>query len=325
MATITKLGKPFRAGDEATAASQNEQNEKIDEILDTFSKEGANDTGMNRTIAIPFTKDSNTVKVTTLGTGLSVSSNTLSVDAFNYATATGAGIAKVGNGLEMIASTSGSSTQDKLQVKAGDGIAVTSAGGVAVKVDNTLEFDSNGKLKVKNPSEGKTYTAATPITISSADKISLNYSSPLVQDSSNKLTVQDATTDKKGVVQVGTGIKVSSGTISFDSTNYVMLAIGSKIYYSLNDGTKVEIANNGTISVVSDDNNHYSKVNIFVPINKTLSVRDSTTINVTNEFVESGLVIISGALYTKYSKISGNYLIFQPGSYLSQQYTVTIS
>lgn len=260
MATITKLGQTFVAKTEATAASQNTQNAKIDEIIDIFGKETTGDT---KTIAIPFTKGSSTVKVTTLGNGLSVSSNTLNVDAFNYATSTGAGIVKVGNGLEMVASISGSTTKDKLQIK----------------TDSTLEFDDNGNLKVKNPSGGKTYTATAPITIGTDDKIGLSCVAPLTVltdgTNANKLTVQNATTNAVGVVKIKNkgGISVSSGEISLDVDNSTIKLDSSGKLYVANTGdttsSDMYYAVNSTTIDPANYFNASSGVNFYLNFGKT--------------------------------------------------------
>lgn len=154
MATITKLGQTFVAKTEATAASQNEQNAKIDELIDIFGKET---TGNTKTIAIPFIKSNEEVKITTLGSNLSVNNNTLNASFTTpVATASAVGGAKIGNGLEMIASTSGSTSKDKLQVNVGNGLTFDpeDSNKLTINVDSSLTFTSAGKLKVTNPGGG---------------------------------------------------------------------------------------------------------------------------------------------------------------------------
>lgn len=100
MATITKLGQTFVQKTEATAASQNAQNAKIDELIDIFGKETS---GNTKTIALPLIKDSTTYKVTNIGTGLSVQNNTLNATTYTLpkASASSLGGIKIGTGLSI--------------------------------------------------------------------------------------------------------------------------------------------------------------------------------------------------------------------------------
>lgn len=126
MAKITKLGQTFVAKQEATAASQNAQNAKIDEIIDAF-------TTSDGTVALPLTKSGVAYEVTTLGTGLSVSGNTLNGTTYTLpaATQSSLGGVKVGDGLSIGASGS-------------------TAGVLKVEHDSTLKI-TDGVLSVANP------------------------------------------------------------------------------------------------------------------------------------------------------------------------------
>ena len=126
MAKITKLGQTFVAKQEATAASQNAQNAKIDEIIDAF-------TTSDGTVALPLTKSGVAYEVTTLGTGLSVSGNTLNGTTYTLPTATQSSLGgvKVGDGLSIGASGS-------------------TAGVLKVEHDSTLKI-TDGVLSVTNP------------------------------------------------------------------------------------------------------------------------------------------------------------------------------
>ncbi len=122
MTKITKLNQTFVAKTEATAASQNAQSGKIDEIIDAI-------TIADGTVALPLGAS----KVTAIGTGLSISGNTLSGSTYTLpaATASSLGGVKVGGGLSI--GTSGST-----------------AGVLKVEHDSTLKI-TDGVLSVTNP------------------------------------------------------------------------------------------------------------------------------------------------------------------------------
>lgn len=312
MATITKLGQTFVAKTEATALSQNTQNAKIDEIIDIFGKETTGDT---KTIAIPFTKDSSLVKVTTLGTGLSVSNNTLSVDAFNYATSTGAGIAKVGNGLEMVASTSGSSTKDKLQVKAGNGIAITSTG-VGISYASPLTIPTSGDNADKLIVQNATTSASGVVKIKSKGGIS-------VSSGEISLSVDDSTIklDSNGKLYVANTGDVTSSDMYYavnntaiDPENYFNVLSGSNYYFNFGKtttNTKVTFSSNQAQIVA----NAGKSLILYLPTDKKVfNIINSQSQSITNNFTYFGDVTISGKLYrfiywNATGSVSGTYTI----------------
>lgn len=187
MGKIKKLGQSFVQKQEATAASQNEQNAKIDEIISNFTLEtpDAND---EFTIALPVYKEGNLCKITKIGSNLSVNSEHV-LNSTTYelpaATTSTLGGVKIGSGLTVPAS---GNYKDKLSVNISEPIYIQDDGTLGIRTDSTLSVqtdpsDANKKqlhVTVEPGSGGKTYGATDPIKITtgisgSPDKIGLNY------------------------------------------------------------------------------------------------------------------------------------------------------
>lgn len=87
------------------------------------------------------------------GTGITVVNNKLTVDSYILPTATSTvkGGAKIGNGLEMVASDSEApSTLDKLQAKAGNTTIIVDVNGIKVNPSDVAVLGIDGKVKPEN-------------------------------------------------------------------------------------------------------------------------------------------------------------------------------
>lgn len=294
MATITKLGQTFVQKTEATAASQNAQNAKIDELIDIFGKETSGDT---KTIAIPFTKDSSPVKVTTLGTGLSVQNNTLNATTYTLpkASASSLGGIKIGTGLSIDS----------------DGVvSATGTGGVSQSQVDTTIANAIGALDVSSVGGSGKYIQS----ISEADgKISAVAANMPAQTATTLDNTNGVHTLKYGTTSL---LVVNDNTqlMTIGGDTYFLLKVGATVYYTLNDGA-ISTLNGSSLAI--SNSQHITKVTIFVPAHKSLTIKDSNSTDVTASFVESGLTIVNGTLCTKY--------VYTAGNYIGQTYTITIS
>lgn len=388
MTKINKLNQTFVPQTEATAESQNLQSTKIDEVIDAI-------TTSNGTVAFPVTKGGVEYKVTTLGSNLSVSDNTLNSASYTLpvATSSSLGGVKVGDGLSIVASGTniGKLSVDHdstLTINSNGKLSVTNPGGggsdiitsasnpikienkvVGLKYDSTLGVDSNGNLKVANPAKissvsnplsltngtlsvkvdnstikvnnsGQLYstvsggvttdTMNTAISnaIGALDVASTGGSGKYIQSISEANGIISATAVTLPTTSVSTSnnvhtLKYSSTTLmtindntqllTIDADTYFLLKVGSATYYSVQDGEKIQLQAS-TLSISGSQ--RVTKLDIFVPATKTLTVKDSTQAPVTAYFVESGLILYRGALYTKYSYVSENYI--------SQDYSITV-
>ena len=275
MATITKLGQTFVAKTEATALSQNIQNAKIDELIDIFGKETTGDT---KTIAIPFTKDSSTVKVTTLGTGLSVSSNTLNV-TIPAATASSLGGVKI---------------KDK-------GGLSNSSGTISVNVDDsTIKINDEGKLY--STVSGGVTTAAMNTAISNAigaldandTAVSGKYVSKVVQTN--------------GVITV-TRENLPS-LVSNDLKYFTKSAANS---YSIL-GASVQTATFTNNQASFNINNSHKTLVLLLPTDKnSFTLKDSSAQDITGDLIPIGSIMYSNKLYNAFyfsgSTVADNYTL----------------
>lgn len=386
MTKINKLNQTFVPQTEATAESQNLQSDKIDEVIDAI-------TTSNGTVAFPVTKGGVEYKITTIGSNLSVSDNTLNSSAYTLpvaSTSTLGGV-KVGDGLSIVASGTniGKLSVDhddtltfvdgKLSVSnPGEGTgAVTSASDpvkieskvVGLKYDTTLKLDSNGKLAVANPA--KVSSVNSPLSLNNgAVSLSIDNSTIKVNGSGqlystvsggvsaetmnnsitsaiNNLNVSEVGGTDKYIQKISeangkiSATAASLPTTSLDNTNgvhtlkysttsllsvndntqfltiggdtYFLIKISTAVYYSINSGSKIQLSGT-TLSITGSQ--HATSLDLLVPATKTLTVKDSMQTPVTSDFVETGLILYGGALYTKYSYVSENYI--------SQDYSITV-
>ena len=342
MTKINKLNQTFVPQTEATAQSQNLQSAKIDEVIDAI-------TTSNGTVAFPVTKGGVEYKVTTLGSNLSVSDNTLNSTSYTLpvATSSSLGGVKVGDGLSIVASGTniGKLSVDHdstLTIDSNGKLSVTNPGGgggsdiitsasnpvkienkvVGLKYDSTLGVDSNGNLKVANPA--KVTSVSNPLSLSSGTLSVKVDDSTIKVNSSGKLysTVSSGTTSVSTSNHVHTlkynnttlmTINDGTQTLTIGGDSYFLLKLGSDIYYQFNTGTKTKLS--GNVLTVGTANQARS-LTLYIPIGKVLSVTDGLGTPVTTSFIEQGIVLNNGAFYTKYTYTTS-------GTYINQTYTIT--
>lgn len=291
MTKIQKLNQTFVAGTEATAASQNLQSNKIDEVIDAF-------TTSDGTVALPVTKSGTAYKVTAIGTGLSVSGNTLNGTTYTLpmASSSSLGGIKIGTGLSIdnngvvSATGTGGVSQSQVDTTVANAISaldVSSIGGSGKYIQSISEVDG----KISAVAANMPTQAATTL------------------DSTNGVHTLKYGTTSLLVVNDNTHLMTIGGD------TYFLLKVGATVYYILNDGARSALTG-GSLAI--SNSQHITKVTILVPAHKSLTVRDSNSTDVTTSFVESGLTIVNGALCTK-------YVYATQGSYIGQTYTITIS
>lgn len=288
MTKIQKLNQTFVAGTEATAASQNLQSNKIDEVIDAF-------TISDGTVALPVTKSGTAYKVTAIGTGLSVSNNVLNGTTYTLpmASSSSLGGIKIGTGLSIdnngVVSATGGVSQSQVDATVADAIEaldVSSIGGSGKYIQSISEADGKISAVAANmPAQ----TATTLDNTNGVHTLKYGTTSLLVVNNNTQLM-----------------------TIGGDT--YFLLKVGATVYYTLNDGARSTLSG-GSLAI--SNSQHITKVTIFVPAHKSLTIKDSNSTDVTASFVESGLTIVNGTLCTKY--------IYTAGNYIGQTYTITIS
>lgn len=299
MATITKLGQTFVAKTEATAASQNIQNAKIDELIDIFGKET---TGNTKTIAIPFTKDSSTVKVITLGTNLSVSGNTLNA-TIPTATDSSLGGVKVGDGLSIGASGS-------------------TAGVLKVEHDSTLKM-TDGVLGVANPGGGGVtmdqVNSAITTALSEYAKTSDLSSYATTSSLSSYVKKTDATLSTVG----GNGkyvqsVSQSNGKISATAVDFPFsLGTDIKYYVTTSENNYSNIGatiQTGSFNTAINVTNGLTLVLMLAPSANISMITDTLGTDIKSQFKAAGLTINSNKFYQVY--------YYSPGGNVAGSYTV---
>lgn len=223
MTKINKLNQTFVPQTEATAQSQNLQSAKIDEVIDAI-------TTSNGTVAFPVTKGDVEYKVTTLGSNLSVSGNTLNSTSYTLpvATSSSLGGVKVGDGLTIAASGA-------------------NIGKLSVDHDSTLTIDSNGKLSVTNPGGGDIITSASnPVKIENK-VIGLKYDSTLGVDSNGNLKVANPAK----ISSVSNPLSLSSGTLGVkvdDST--IKVNSSGQLYSTVSGGVTTQAMNDAISNAI---------------------------------------------------------------------------
>lgn len=292
MAKITKLGQTFVAKQEATAASQNAQNAKIDEIIDAF-------TTSDGTVALPLTKSGVAYEVTTLGTGLSVSGNTLNGTTYTLpaATQSSLGGVKVGDGLSIGASGS-------------------TAGVLKVEHDSTLKI-TDGVLSVTNPGGGVTM-AQVESAITSALS---GYATTSSLSSYVKKT--DATLSTVG----GNGkyvqsVSQSNGKVNATAVDMPSLISNDLMYFTKASANDYQIAG-ATVQTTSFTNN-VANVNIsnshktlvlLLPTDKdSFTLRDSGSQDITGDLIFVSTIVRGGKLYN---------MFYFSGTTVADNYTLT--
>ena len=231
MAKIKKLGQPFLPKTEATAASQNEQNAKIDEIISNFTLQDP-DAEDQFTIALPVYKGENLCKITKIGSNLSVDAQHVLNATTEYtlpsATTTKLGGVKIGGGLTV---PNDGDYKDKLSVNVAEPIYIKDDGTLGIRTDDTLSVETDSSnpgqkklhVTVEPGSGGKTYGATDPIKITTgtsgaADKIGLNYNT-------TDFAVDEASKDLKLKYRI-TGVK---GPISKNDSNQLKLDVAAPL------------------------------------------------------------------------------------------------
>lgn len=278
MATITKLGQTFVQKTEATAASQNEQNAKIDEIIDIFSKEG---TGNTKTIAIPLIKDSTTYKVTNIGTGLSVTNNTLNASTYSLPAATASSLGGV-------------------KIPVNSGIKNTS-GSIEVDIDNsTIKINNDGQLY--STVSGGVTTAAMNTAINNAI---------------GALDVNDTAVSGKYISKV----TQTDGVISVTRADLPSVISSNLIYFTKANANDYQIAGatvqtttfTNNIANVNINNSHKTLV-LLLPTDKdSFTLRDSGSQDITGDLIFVSPIVRGGKLYNMFyfsgTTVADNYTL----------------
>lgn len=278
MATITKLGQTFVQKTEATAASQNAQNAKIDEIIDIFGKETTGDT---KTIAIPFTKDSNPVKVTTLGTGLSVSGNTLNASAYSLPAATASSLGGV-----------------KIPVKSG---IKNTSGSIEVDIDDsTIKINNDGQLY--STVSGGVTTAAMNTAINNAIG-ALDFNDTAV---SGKYVSK--VTQTNGVISV-----TRADLPSVISSNLIYFTKANANDYQIAGATVQTTTFTNDVANVNINNSHKTLV-LLLPTDKdSFTLRDSGSQDITGDLIFVSPIVRGGKLYNMFyfsgTTVADNYTL----------------
>lgn len=278
MATITKLGQTFVAKTEATALSQNIQNAKIDELIDIFGKEN---TGNTKTIAIPFTKGSSTVKVTTLGTGLSVNDNTLSATTYTLPAANETALGGV-----------------KIKNKGG---LSNSSGTISVNVDDsTIKINDEGKLY--STVSGGVTTAAMNTAITNA----------IGALDTNDTAVSGKYVSK--VVQTNGVITVTRADLpSVISSNLIYFTKASANDYQIAGATVQTTSFTDNVANVNITNSHKTLV-LLLPTDKdSFTLRDSASQDITGDLLFVSPIVRGGKLYNMFyfsgTTVADNYTL----------------
>lgn len=288
MTKIQKLNQTFVAGTEATAASQNLQSNKIDEVIDAF-------TIADGTVALPVTKSGTAYKVTAIGTGLSVSGNTLNGTTYTLpmASSSSLGGIKIGTGLS---------------IDSNGIVSATGTGGVSQSQVDTTVANAIGALDVSSVGGSGKYIQSISEVDGKISAVAANMTATTLDSANGVHTLKYGTTSLL-VVNDNTQLMTIGGD------TYFLLKVGATVYYTLNDGARSTLSG-GSLAI--SNSQHITKVTILVPAHKSLTVRDSNSTDVTASFVESGLTIVNGTLCTK-------YIYATQGSYIGQTYTITIS
>jgi hypothetical protein len=206
---------------------------------------------------------------------------------------------------------------------AGDGLTGGAGSALSVVVDNSsIEINTN-TLRVKadgitnammlndfvNVSDGVNTTAValgTTMTFTeTGDALNVVESSGTVT-----ISVNDATSSTKGVVQVGTGIDVTNGVISIDQTS-----VG--FYLAADSGTDEVIGSGDTMTIAgSAATSTFLKTETIVSATDTITVKASgKTSNLTDVYtdgtVDKQVLVYNGNDGSKYEPLSIYYLHVQ--------------
>lgn len=283
MAKITKLGQTFVAGTEATAVSQNAQNAKIDEIIDNF-------TLGDSTVALPITKSGTSYKITSIGSGLSVSNNVLNGYTLPAATTSSLGGVKVGDGLSI-------------------GVSGSTAGVLKVEYDDTLKM-TDGVLGVANPQGGG---GVTMDDVNNAISTALSL---YVKKSDASLSIVG------GSGKYIQSVSQSNGKISATAVSMPSLISSNLMYFSKATKGDYLIAN-ALVQVVDFENNvatievtsSHKTIGLLLPTDTdSFTFKDSQSQNITGELVFVGSIVRSGKLYNLFymtgdGNLTGTYTL----------------
>lgn len=302
MTKIQKLNQTFVAGTEATAASQNLQSNKIDEVIDAF-------TTSDDTVALPVTKSGTAYKVTTIGTGLSVSGNTLNGTTYTLPAATSSSLGgiKVGDGLTI-------------------GESGSTAGILKVNHDSTLKM-TDGVLSVTNPGGGTggvtmdEVNSAITSALSGYAKTSDLSSYATTSSLSNYVKKTEATLSAVG----GSGkyiesVSQSNGKVSASAKDFPFgLGTDVKFYVTQTEnnysilGATVGTSNFNTNMVIS---NGLTLVLMISPSATVSAINDTLGTDIKQMFKTAGLTLYDNKFYQVYyyspgANVAGTYKVIQ--------------
>src|SRR5574343_978572 len=229
----------------------------FDRIDDTISGESTS------TIYIPEASETE-FGVVKVGSGLSVSSGTISVNQteFDYATATTKGVVKVGSGLLV---NSGVVSLGAVTIPIA---SPSSIGGV--KIGSTINVQADGTINALFP----TATTSTlglvkigsDINVAGDGTISIPYASTtqhgivkvgsygVILDSNGFLAIDQsylATTTTPGLVKIGSGLLVTNGVVSIDTSNIPVAS--QSAFGAVKIGSNINVSS-GVISVADASN-----------------------------------------------------------------------
>ena len=225
----------------------------------------------------------------TVGTGINIASGVISIDPLPVATASTLGAVKPGTNmavdgtgaLSVTIPDATASTKGIVKIDTASGLTISSgtlsaavasnSGWGLVKVGSNLVVDGSGNLSVPNATTtvlGAVKVDGTSVTVDANGLISVG-------------AVGDATTSTKGIVQIGSGLNVSSGVVSLATATSGALGLVKP------DGTTIT-ATGGVLSVntagVLTTNNFFTtnKALVVTPVyvpSQTGSLGGTQTVN----------------------------------------------
>ena len=219
--------------------------------------------GVLSTTAVPDATTSSKGLVQ-VGSGFSVTDGTISVDAVADATYSTKGLVQVGSGLVVSAGVVSldtlpdATTDTKGIVKIGSGLNVTD-GVITTAALPDATYSTKGLVQVGS---GLSVTAgsisATPIpdaTTASKGLVQVGYGLSVTAGVVSASSIPDATTSIKGLVQVGSGINVAAGVISIDDAT-----TSSKGVVQIDTSTGLSVTS-GILSAAPASNTNLGVVN----------------------------------------------------------------